>query len=757
MPKKPAQPPELIKEIRENYDYAKEFWDPLHKEGNQDARYIAADPWDPKDINARETAEQKRPHLVFDEGSQYINMFIGQAMQQQRAVKVEPIDQRADGKTAEVMQGRIQHIDYTSRGQTHCLKALRDCAIRSYGWISLRKRYSSEKGREQEPCFNPVPNPDSRLMDPDAKEPDGSDAEFVFVRDTVKKKTIRKKWKWARELGQQNQMTVVLVEYWRREKKVVDQNLWLEDSRSPQGVEILKSALPQGSTVGEDSVTMGSGETAYTVKILDSRDIEEIEITKYVCQLTDDPPAPKENADDAAVDSVEILEVEEWDSKYIPEVPVLGPREYVNDGGTVKVVQLSMLRRARDPMGLLNLTRSNEAETVAMTPKTRFLGYEGQFENHEDEFANIGTSPLGYLQVRPIVDPTTNEVLPLPTQLRWEPPIQALELLASSCENAIRSAVGQLASPELDKTKSGVALQKIREGGESAVYYITESYTRSLEQVGRVEGDLIERTHDTKRDIPIRKPDGKQRIVTINAPYDDENKQRQHYPIAVGAFNYTITTGPSYQSQFEQSSDFVDKLIQSVPQLLVDGAGQTTFGDLFVQLKNLGPIGDQITDRFRKMLRPNLQDAPVDIPPQVHAELQKGQQVINALTQRVNELQEIIKTKAVERESEDERNKRDNETKLAVAQINASVKENIAQLEAVMDSMAQRLNQQFEQMMANPPAAAPQLPGGSAATTPASPSAPGAAPIPPGVQAATGAPTHVFNPEDQQIQPAGAQ
>lgn len=755
MPRKPAQPPELLKEIRENYDWSLEYWTPVHKEGNEDVKFVAGDPWDPRDIQARENSEQKRPHLVFDEGSQYINQFIGQSMQQQRAVKVEPAPVDAasipvDQKTAEIMQARIQHIDYTSRGPTHTIKGLRDCAIRGYGWISIRKKYSNDTSREQEPCYNPVLNPDSRLMDPDAKEVDGSDMEFCFVRDVVKKTYVKKKWKWAKDLGRESQKTITLTEYWKVEKKVIDQTLWLEDSNNSNGIEIKKSALPQGSKVGEDEVTMGQEPNTFVSRILDSRDIEERKITKYICQIVDKDSSANASPDTSAAATVEILEVEEWDGKWIPEVPVLGPVEHINDGGTVKVIYLSMLRRARQPMQLLNLTRTNEAEMVGMTPKTRFLGYEGQFEGHEEEFANIGSNPLAYLQVRPVIDPMApTQVLPLPTVVRWEPPIQALELLAQSCMNAIRSAIGQLASPELDKGKSGVAIQKIQTEGASATYHITEAYVRSLEQVGRVHGDLIEKTHDTKRQVPVRYPDGKQKIVTLNAAYDEDG-QRRHYPITPGGFNYTITTGPSFQSQFEQASDFVDKLVQSMPELLINGAGQTTFGDLFVKLKNLGPVGDQIVERFNKMLRPGLEDEQLDIPPQVQQELQKGQQVINALTQKVNELQGIISTKALELSSKDAQNKRDNETKLAVAAINASVKENIAQLEAVMDQLALKLNQQFDSMMAQMP-----KPDSGAPSSTASPS-PNAVIAPPSGPQGAPAPTHAFDPESQQLQPVGA-
>lgn len=742
MPRKPAQPPELLAEIADRYSWAIEFWRPIHVEGNKDVSFIAGDPWDPRDVQARETLEQKRPHLVFDEGSQYVNMFCGQAAQQKRSPKVDPVDETVDGDTAVIWQGRLHHIEYASRGQEHCIKALRDCATRSYGWISIRKKYSSDTGREQEPCYNPVANPDSRLMDPMAKEEDGSDAEFLFVRDPVKKSYVKSKWKWARNLGVETERTVTLIEYWKVEKEVVD-TVYLLDAGTPDGSEIKKSVLQeQGAEIGSESVTIKGKE----FPILDERDIEDRSVTKYLCQIVEPVGAGYDMTADAAA-IVEILEVEPWDGKYIPEIPVLGPAYYINDSGTAKCVRMSLLRRAREPMQLLNLTRTNEAEMVAMTPKTRFLGYEGQFEGHEDEFANIGTSPISYLQVKASADPLTDQVLPLPTVIRWEPPIQALELLANSCMNAIRSAIGQLASPELDKTKSGVALNRIQATGESSVYQFIDRYENALMQAGRVMGDLMERTHDTKRSVAIRKPSGEQDMVTINAPYDRKVggvTKRVHYPIKTGGFAYTITTGPSYQSQFQEASDFVNTLVQGIPTLLIDGSGHTTLGDLAIKLKNLGPIGDEIVDRFKKMLRPELAEA-TDIPPQAQAELQKGQQMINLLTEQVNKLKDVIQNKSMELESEERRNEQDNKTKIAVAEINAQVKENIAQLQESMAAIANQMNQQWEAMKgAGQPTTQTAIPGEAPSAAPSEPQEPELQP------------THTFDPNAQELQPVGA-
>jgi hypothetical protein len=287
------------------------------------------------------------------------------------------------------------------------------------------------------------------------------------------------------------------------------------------------------------------------------------------------------------------------------------------------------------------------------------------------------------------------------------------------------------------------------------VYQIIARYENALVQVGRVIGDLVEKTHDTRRMIPIRKPSGDQDIVQINAPYDRKMGEkgptkRVHYPITPGGFSYTYSTGPSYQSQFEEASDFVNSLLQSVPELLWDGKGQTILGDLLIKLKNLGPIGDELVDRFKKILDPRIAEN-TEIPPQAQAELQKGQTVINALTAKLQEYQKLIDSKTLEYASEERRNEQDNKTKIAVAEINASVKENVAQLQETMKAIGIQMNQTYE-MMQN----GPQLPGTGSPDASAPSGAPEQAPAPE-PQEAPLQPTHTFDPNSQEVSPVVGQ
>jgi hypothetical protein len=132
--------------------------------------------------------------------------------------------------------------------------------------------------------------------------------------------------------------------------------------------------------------------------------------------------------------------------------------------------------------------------------------------------------------------------------------------------------------------------------------------------------------------------------------------------------------------------------------LLVDGQGHSRFGDLLVRLKNMGPVGDQIMERFKRMLPPGWSEEQGEVPPEVEQEMQKAQQVIDALTQQVDQLKTVIESKQLELQSEEKRAEWDNKTKLAIAEINAQVKENIHELTMSMNQIAMTMKQQWDAM-----------------------------------------------------------
>ncbi len=680
MPQKPKQDVALCKRIRDTRAYYVREWQDPHNEGNIDVRFVAGNPWDPKDLASRDLDEQKRPALTFDEASQYINGFLGKARQQKRSVKVEVGDNLADKDTASQLQGRIYSIEHRSKAQSKYIGALRDAATRGYGFFGFGKRYSSKNTMEQEPYVRGFDNPDCVLMDPDCKEYDASDATGCFVDDKMQKSEMKRKYRKFKPTDLDSEVdTVVVTEFWDVTTEAVDRILVIDDG-TERGMELVESKLPGGKYTGDEKL------------ILDERDVEEKKVTKYLCQMLE--TCSEERVSDYGV---EILEITEWDDDSIPIVPVYGERFYVSSGKTdnPKKVFLSLIRRARDPMGLMNLAVSAAAERVAMMPKTRWMMAAGQEVGHEDDYKTVGTSPLGFLLYEPQVDAAPGVELPPPQPVTWEPQIDPALKLIQVCQNSIRSAVGQIASPELQKNESGIAIKRLNEQGDNASFHMIDNFAQSIERGGAILGRLVRKTHDTARHISVRDEQDQEKVIRINEGFMDESGKPVTYDFTKGEYAYTISTAPSHDSQSEAVRDWATTLATSDPAV-----AQKLY-DVLTEMQNFGPPAQPLIDRLKKIAGPVAVDDKTPLDPRAKAAMEQGQQMIDMLTKALSDAQRKLETDQIKAEADLEKARMDNETKIRVAEINQADKVPLAELAAQVDAILQDNKHLHEQMMAD--------------------------------------------------------
>lgn len=555
----------LLKEIKDNFQYALVSWRDIREEAKKDMRYVSGDPWDPAERAKREDPNSKRPCLTFDELTQYVNQLINQVRQNPLAVKVSPKGNGATDQTAEMRQGIIRGIEYKSKAQAAYINAFESAAQRSYGFFAISTDYISEKSFDQEIKVRRIPNADSVLIDPDCKEADCSDMRWGFILDNIQRDDFEEKYPNAEIKSFTPEMerdlpdwikpdSIQVAEYWK--VKIEYRTLLLIDTK--QGpTPVYEDELPQGAKP----------------KIIKSRQCEEREVCQYI------------------TNGVEILEENEWAGKWIPIIPVLGKELWVDKGSGAKRVLLSLIRMARDPFMMYCWLRSNEAEEGSMTPKTPFIVYEGQLEGHEDEWAKVTKEPLAFLQVKPVPDNSPQGgVLPLPARQPFQPNFAAYEVVCEATRRAIQAAMGISPLPtaaQRQNEKSGIALGKIQQQEQIGSFHFIDNYKRSIEHAGRIYDDLIPKIYDTARDVHIRKPDESQETLKINQPRE-ENGENQ-YDTSVGDHEVTISTGPNYDSQREAVADFAESLSQTplFPRI----------ADLIIRLRNLGPLGDEMADR----------------------------------------------------------------------------------------------------------------------------------------------------------------
>lgn len=663
----------LLKEISDNFDYSVAQFEEIRREGRLDMQYIAGDPWDPKERKEREA--NGRPCLNLDELNQYVNQQINNLRMNKRSIKVLPRGNGATDKTAEFHASLIRGIEYKSKAQSAYISGFESALQRSYGWFRISKQYINERSFEQELAIRRIPNPDVIYPDPDCKEVDFSDMKWCFAIDQIPKRQFLMRWPKA-EIKDFSTELMVSHPAWIKEKSIQVAEYWkvklnprilyqVATGQSFYADDLPKEARLEKAPDGSKVLVIGE----QAVPIVNERKSERRQVIQYW------------------TNGIEILEEKPWDGRYIPFVPVIGKEIWLDNGAGAKRMWFSLVRLARDPQKLYAYAKTCEAESLGQVPKTPWIGYEGQFEGHEAEWAMANKKPIPFLQAKAITEPTGGQLLPLPTRQLWEPPIQSYEMASETARRAIQSALGMYNSSvgkHDTNVKSGKAIEALDQQSDQGNYHFIDNFDRALEHAGRILDDMIEKTYDTPRDVGIQQPDDSYKTVRINEPVKEKG-QVVEYRTDQGEHDVTISTGPSFESQREEVQATADLLLEN--ELFAPRIGW-----LAVKMKNLGPLGDKISDLIKPPDVDPEGNAP--IPPQLKQQMDAAQKLIDMLTEQLNAAKDELQMREGEQQTKLEIARMQEETKRIIAMAQIDSKEGIVELQERIKAIQVQLEAQ---------------------------------------------------------------
>ena len=572
---------ELLKELREDFAYAKSYWNENYQEAEKDIDCVLCIP--PEDFSNDRAG---RPCLWPDEVSQYVNATNNNLRQTKRAIKVSPRSEDAKDEDAEHRQAYIQGIEYASKAQSIYATAFESCVECGFGYWRVHLIVTGPNG-EQEPRIRRIPNWATVLPDPDARESDFSDSNMYFVTDSMRQSTFARRYPKAKK-------------------------------RSFDGADIEKAP---GWLEG-DNITVA--EWWKREEDTDKDGVKHYTVTQRI------------------TNGLEILETNEWIGSWIPIIGCFGLEKYKRAGGSSKRIFLSLVRRARGAQQMLAYIASQEAEEFGMAPRAPLQGYKGQFDSSLHKYLN--KVPQAYVEFLIPTDwePQWGPP-PLPTRPQFIPNAQAYEIAFERWRRSIQACMGVNPLPtsaQRQNEKSGVALGKIQSQESIGSFHFTDNFVRSLTNTGIQLNELI--TKLAKLDsLPgqVLGIDQKGQDKTLHiAPQSggqlalDSGQQSseaqaadsQHLPEADlffahrGEFEVAISDGPSDLSQRDEVSEFVDTLLATLPSLGLPPQLMQQIIAIAIRLKNVGTYGDEIAD----LLAPPNQG---DIPPQARAMVMQAQ------------------------------------------------------------------------------------------------------------------------------------
>ena len=558
-----------------------------------DLRFYAGSPdnqWQwPNDVLQTRGSSQgpvvsARPCLTINKLPQHVKQITNEQRMNRPTIKVLPVDDKSDIEMADVFNGVIRHIEYTSDADVAYDTACENQVTYGEGYLRILTEYCDDTSFDQEIKIGRIRNSFSVYMDPMIQDPAGADARWCFITDDMTKDEYERAYPkaspistlTARGIGDSSinqwisETTVRVAEYFYIECEKATLNLY-------PGNQTALTGTPEDSLL-----------RAMFGKPLRSRQSD------------------RERVKWCKTNGYEILEESEWAGSFIPVVRVVG-NEFEVDG---QLYVSGLVRDAKDAQRMYNYWCSQEAEMLALAPKAPFIGYGGQFEGYEQQWKTANTQNWPYLEVNPDVTDGQGAVLPLPQ--RAQPPMASSGLLQAKtgASEDIKSTTGQY-NASLGMTsneRSGKAILARQRESDVGTYHYADNLARAVRHIGRQLVDLIPKIYDTARVARILGEDGEPSTVKMNPDQEEPVKKimgpggvvvDKIYNPRVGKYDVRVITGPGYATKRQEALESMAQLLQGNPQLW------QVAGDLFV--KNMDwPGAQDLAKRLQKMLDPKV-------------------------------------------------------------------------------------------------------------------------------------------------------
>jgi hypothetical protein len=637
-------------------------------EALQDIKFAAGDQWPVEIQNSRNV--EARPCLTINKIDAYVRQVTNQQRMQRPRIKVHPVNNLADYKIAQVIEGMTRHIEVNSNADTAYDTAF-DYAVRmGWGYWRVNTRYVSEDSFDQEIYIDTIDNPFTVYFDPNSILPDGSDAERCLITTVLDKKVFKDYYPDADDGANFTQRSTGddTASWITKEDIRVAEYFWIERERAKLYL------LSDGSRHFADSDQFFARVEASGLTVVDERD----SFRKAVkwCKMT----------------ALEVLEEKTWAGKYIPVVPCYGAQVIVDD----KRKKYGLVRFAKDPQRMYNFWRTSMTESVALAPKAKWLLAEGQDEGHENEWAlaNIKSSPVLRYKQKDI----EGVPAPVPTRLQPEPPPQGIMEAAGAISADLQMVLGILDPNQLPSGNiSGKALQGQQNQTDLSNFHFYDNMTRSIRHTGKILLDLIPHIYDTERVMRIIGSDGQPDMTTINQLNEVGEMLND---VTVGEYDVVMDTGPGFQTKRQQAVEAMMPLLTGNEQLF------NIAGDLVFRNMDF-PGADVIADRLAAMNPMAQIDEKSDIPMQAQMELANSKKQIQDMQQQLQAAQlEINNRGEVAKIKEEGANKRKlmdvtarahntetiNEAKVNQTNVNAVTSQNKSELDAIVQLMLHHMD-----------------------------------------------------------------
>lgn len=550
----------------------------------EDLRFANGDPdngyqWEEGRRKQRE--QEKRPCLTINKVKQHNRQITNDARQNKPSVRVYPVDDGADKKTAEIFNGIIRHIEANSDADTAYDTACEFAVDAGLGYWRVTTGYSADDSFDQDIFIEAVRNPLNVYLYGYTKV-DGSDATHGFVFEDMPKKDYESRYPDCEPVG------------WSG----TEETQWLNEE---------KIRVCEYFKVVEEKDTLIAGPDG-EVRLLSELKEEDPELAKAV--MADESYKKRKVAKKQVkwylIAGKQINDRRDWLGKYIPIVRVIG-EEVEIDG---KIDRKGHTRGMKDPQRMYNYWTSAAVEFVALQGKQPYLAPSEAIAGFEEFWDGLNSRNDPFLPYNSL-DANGNQI-PMPQ--RQQPPVMAQAYVQGMqvASEEMKMASGQYDASMGAKSNetSGRAILARQREGDNATFHFTDNKARAICFTGKILVDLIPKVFDTPRIVRMLGEDGSDEMVKIDpaqeASLTEERDQltnqiKKIFNPNVGRFDVTVAVGPSYNTKRQEAFEALNEMAARNPQLL------QVAGDLIMKAADF-PMAEQLAERLEKTLPPGLKD-----------------------------------------------------------------------------------------------------------------------------------------------------
>lgn len=614
---------------------------------------------------------EHRPCLTINKMPAFIRQVVNDARQNKPSIKVHPVDSGADVETADVMNGLIKNIEYTSNADIAYDTAIESSVSGGFGYWRVGMDYAYDDTFDMDLSIDRVANQFSVYGDPDSMGADSSDWNVAFVVEPMRKAEYLAKYEgkknadgeevcvdfesdaWANAGVWRDSETVMLAEWWRREEVerviVKCSNGYIYDKEEFDADPDLQTAVETGG-----------------LQVVGTRTTKSHKVTQVILSGAD------------------VLAVNPWPGKYIPIIPVYGD-EIVVEG---KRYFRSLIHDAKDPQRMTNYWRTTGTELVALAPRVPWIGRKGTFNTDADRWATANTQSHSYLEY----DNEAPQRQPLDTGVAAGALQEALN--ASDDMKAVMGIYDASLGARSNET-SGVAINARKREGDVSTFHFIDNLSRAIRHTGRILIDLIPKVYTEERIVRIIGEDGTQETKKINGPAPKLDKKGNPvqepeidpntgqpvmgpdgqpmmktvmamHDLTTGKYDLTVSTGPSYTTKREEAAASMTELIRAFP------AAAPVVGPMLAKALDW-PGADEVAEKLEEL-------TSGQIPDQVKKQIEEGKQKLEQLTQENMQLKMDQSAEQAKTQAQVEQTRMKTESDAQQAQIKLQSDEQIAML-----------------------------------------------------------------------------